>query len=241
MDTGKPEPPHTASDRERLELILETFRRADGERWSLREIEQATGGAASASYLSSIRAGRINRVGGRQRAAVARVLRFPVELWDAEPEDWPHILDENRRAVEEGAAPPSPVADLLEELFLRAKHPLTGSAFTEASVADLSGGRLSEDEVRRLRRGEIPEPPEEALLALSDVFAVPRSYWYGTATPPRLDEPTARFLSGPRRLRALHMRLLELPEDERQEIGDMMQALIDRASRRKELDHERPE
>ena len=239
MDRGQAGGRRTTGDRERLELLLETFRRADGERWALREIEEATAGAASASYLSSIRARRISRVGERQRAALARVMRFPVELWDAEPEEWPTILERKRRAVEEGSAPAAPVADLLEELFLRARHPLTGSAFTDSSAAELSGGRLTEEEVGRLRRGEIPDPPEETFLALCDVFGVPRSYWYGPATPPRLDEPTSRFLSGPRRLRALHMRLLELPEQERDEIGDMMQALLDRAAHKSQGEDDR--
>lgn len=226
------EPP--AGDAEKLELLLEVFRRADGDRWTLREIEDATGMAVSASYLSSIRTRRIRRVGHRQREALARVMGFPVDLWDADPGQWPRILQEQQRTVQRGEAPSSQLADLLEDLFRVARHPLTGSAFTESSVAELSGGQLEAEEVRRMRQGEIINPPESKLLALSDVFGVSHSYWYGPKSVPVLDAPTARFLSSPRRLRALHMKLVDLPEEQRKEIGDMLEAVVERARKRLE-------
>ena len=216
-------------DAEKLELLLDTFRRADGDRWTLRELEYATRPKVSASYLSSIKARRIKKVGFRQRVAMARVMNFPVELWDAEPEAWARILAEKRAASEKGEAQASPLADLLEELFRRGRHPLTKSAFTVRSVAELSGGALTEEEVLAIRRGEETDPPEYVLLALSDVFGVPRSYWYGPRDVPPLDEQTARFLSGPRRLRALHMKLVDLPEDKRDEIGAVLEDLVDQA------------
>ena len=219
------------SDAEKLELLLEAFRRPDGERWALREIEQDTGGSVSASYLSSIRNGRIKKVGGRQRQDTARAMGFPERLWDAEPEDWPEILREERRLGEAGDAPPAPVADLLEDLFRYARHPVTDSAFTESSVAELSEGQLDEDEVRRMRLGEIPNPPESKLLALSEVFGVDHSYWRSPARRSMLDPGTARFLSGPRRLRALHMELLDLPEDDRDRIAAMIEDALEQARR----------
>lgn len=147
----------STSDAERLELLLEAFRRPDGNRWALREIEQATGGSVSASYLSSIRNGRIKNVGGRQRQDTARAMGFPERLWDAEPEHWLKILKEERRLSESGDAPPAPVAVLLEDLFRYARHLITGSAFTESSVAELSDGQLDKDEVHRMRLGETPD------------------------------------------------------------------------------------
>ncbi|MDP9474628.1 MAG: hypothetical protein M3R38_02855 [Actinomycetota bacterium] len=229
----------TTDDADKLELLLETFRRADGERWALREIEAATAEQASASYLSSIRARRIKRVGPRQREATARVMGFPVELWDAEPEEWPEILEEKRRAAERGEAPPASAAELLEDLFRYGRHPLTRAPFTERSVAELSGGELTEEEVRDIRQGKVKDPPEDKFLALSDVFGVPASYWYRPRTLPALDEETVRFLSGPNRLRALHMRILDLPEDQRDEIGDKIEELVDRARRRAAINEER--
>jgi transcriptional regulator with XRE-family HTH domain len=238
-DRGEPaetEPREPATDAEKLELLLETFRRADGERWTLREIENATGEVVSASYLSSIRKRRIKRVGTRQRRAMARVMGFPIELWDAEPEQWPQVMKEKRREAASGQAPAAPVADLLEDLFRFARHPLTGSSFTERAVAELSGGELTEDEVRMIRQGKITDPPESKLLALSDVFRVPRSYWYRPRRVPVLDEETERFLSGPSRLRALHMKLLDLPKERREQISDTIEELVDRA--RKQMKEE---
>lgn len=229
----------TTDDADKLELLLEVFRRADGERWALREIETATGQQASASYFSSIRARRIKRVGPRQREATARVMGFPSELWDAEPERWPEILEKKRRAAEGGQAPAAPLAELIEDLFRYGRHPLTRAPFTERSVAELSGGELTEEEVREMRQGSLKDPPEEKLFTLSDVFRVPASYWYRPRTVPALDEETARFLSGPNRLRALHMRLLDLPEDQRDEIGDKIEELVDRARRQAAMNEER--
>ena len=221
----------STSDAERLELLLEAFRRPDGNRWALREIEQATGGSVSASYLSSIRNGRIKKVGGRQRRNTARAMGFPERLWDAEPEDWPEILREERRLGATGDAPPAPVAGLLEDLFRYARHPITGSAFTESSVAELSDGQLDEAEVRRIRLGEISDPPEDKLLALSEVFGVDHSYWRSPARRSMLDPATARFLSGPRRLRTLHMELLDLPENDRDRITAMIEDALEQARR----------
>jgi transcriptional regulator with XRE-family HTH domain len=238
-DRGEPaqsEASVPATDAERLELLLEIFRRADGERWTLREIENATGEVVSASYLSSIRKRRIKRVGARQRQAMARVMGFPIELWEADPKQWPQIMKDMRRAAESGQASGAPLADLLEDLFRFARHPLTGSAFTERTVADLSEGELTEDEVRMMRQGRITDPPEGKLLALSDVFGVPRSYWYQPRRVPLLDEDTERFLSSPSRLRALHMRLLDLPKNRREKIGDRIEELVDRA--REEMEEE---
>jgi transcriptional regulator with XRE-family HTH domain len=226
-------------DAEKLELLLESFRRADGERWALRELEAATGEQASASYLSSIRARRIRRVGDRQKEAMARVMGFPAELWEAEPEEWPAILEEQRRAAQSNQAPPAPAAELLEDLFRYGRHPLTRSPFTERSVAELSGGELTEEEVRDIRQGKVKDPPEDKLLTLSDVFGVPPSYWRRPRSVPALDQETAAFLSGPDRLRALHMRILELPEDDRDEIGARMEELLDQAGRRSETGEER--
>ena len=215
-----------ASDADRLELLLETFRRADGEKWALREIEQRTGGQASASYLSSIRAGRIKRVGPVQREALARVMCFPPELWDAEPERWPETLEEKRREAESGQAPPGPIAALLEDLFYYARHPVTGSPFTEATVAELAEYQITAEQVQRIRRGETVAGLEAKLLVLADVFGVPPSYWRGPRRVPALDEEIVRFLTGSERLRVLHMRLLELPETEREEIGDRIEQML---------------
>lgn len=207
--------------------MLEAFRRPDGKRWALREIEEATGGSVSASYLSSIRGGRIRKVGVRQRQHTARVMGFPPSLWKTEPEKWPEILKENRRLADSGEAPRASLAELLEDLFRYARHPLTGSAFTESSVAELSGGQLDEEEVRGMRLGRIEGPPEGKLLALSEVFGVDRSYWHSPASRSLLDPATAQFLSGTRRLRALHMELLNLPRADRDRITAIMEDALE--------------
>jgi len=47
----------------KFECLLKTYRREDGSKWSGIELERATGGVVTRSYVSNLRKGRIeNRV-----------------------------------------------------------------------------------------------------------------------------------------------------------------------------------
>jgi len=97
------------------------------------------------------------------------------------------------------------LADLLNILFESKPDPRTGSPYTNDRVARLSRARLTREQIARMRAGGQTAPPAEiTLIALSQVFGVPVSYWYvSDETKPvidlaRLEEALADLLSDDR-------------------------------------------
>lgn len=173
----------------RVDLLLRTFPRADGEPWRPVEIEEATGHQVTSSYVSALKAGKFKRPGLKQLSLIADVVGFPFELWRVEPEMWDEELKKHKerggfRAPPRGQPVPrvpcgDELAGLVEYLFEGRPDPVTGEPYTADGVAMRSRGRLSAEEVRLFRTGEqLGPPPEIKLLALADVFDVAASYWY---------------------------------------------------------------
>jgi len=61
----------------KFEHLLDTFRREDGRRWSGIELERATGGVVTRSYVTNLRKGRIENPGMDKLAAIAKAMGFP--------------------------------------------------------------------------------------------------------------------------------------------------------------------
>src|ERR671912_275648 len=66
---------------QKFEGLLEMYRRPDGRRWSGQEIDEATGGIVTRSYVTNLRKGRIENPGFEKLKAIAKVMDFPPELW----------------------------------------------------------------------------------------------------------------------------------------------------------------
>ena len=66
---------------QKFEGLLEMYRRPDGRRWSGQEIDEATGGIVTRSYITNLRKGRIENPGFEKLKAIAKVMDFPPELW----------------------------------------------------------------------------------------------------------------------------------------------------------------
>jgi hypothetical protein len=64
---------------QRFELFLETYRRPDGGRWSGQQLDVATGGVVTRSYVTNLRKGRIENPGYEKMLAMARAMGFPPE------------------------------------------------------------------------------------------------------------------------------------------------------------------
>src|SRR5918996_6523390 len=69
----------------KYEQFVEAYRHPDGRRWSGQEIDEATGGIVSRSYITNLRKGRIENPGYEKLKAIAKVMDFPPELWFEEP------------------------------------------------------------------------------------------------------------------------------------------------------------
>lgn len=160
---------------ERVELLLDRFRRPDGTKWGNTQLEEATRDVVSNSYVSGLRHARYSKPGYEQLVAIARAVGFPVTLWDLPPEEWDLELSRHERA--RALPDPDEVALLLERLFRTDTNPETGLMYTSAEVAWNTGGRLSEGAVDRLRRGASQSYSEADLAAIGQVFGVGPSYW----------------------------------------------------------------
>ena len=78
---------------QRFEGLLEAYRRPDGGRWTGQQLDEATGGVVTRSYVTNLRKGRIESPGYEKMRAIALAKGFPPEAW----------FDETPRPVERPA------------------------------------------------------------------------------------------------------------------------------------------
>ena len=157
------------------------------------------------SYVTNLRKGRIENPGYEKMRAIANAMGFPPEAW------FEDVPGESVRAVPvEGRD----LAARVERLFDAIVHPRTGEPYTNAEVARMSTGVLTEEEVEGIRTGAIPDPTVGYVSALAAVFGVEPSYLVDRKEPPLLD---AELLEGLRdeTTRQITHEALRLPERER--------------------------
>jgi transcriptional regulator with XRE-family HTH domain len=135
---------------QRFERLLEIYRRPDGRRWSGQEIDEATDGIVTRSYITNLRKGRMENPGYEKLRAIAKAVGFPPEMWFEED------------LAREGDSPPQPegrsIPGRVEHLFEVVKNPKTGESYTNAEVARMSAGDLSVEDVEGIRTGKITDP-----------------------------------------------------------------------------------
>ncbi len=66
---------------QRFARLLTLYRRPDGSEWGGQDLERATGGAVTRSYVSNLKNGRIENPGLAKLEAVAKAMGFPPALW----------------------------------------------------------------------------------------------------------------------------------------------------------------
>jgi transcriptional regulator with XRE-family HTH domain len=192
---------------QRFERFLETYRRPDGRRWSGQAIDEATGGIVMRSYVTNLRKGRIDNPGYEKMRTIAKAMGFPPEMWFEED------------LGSEGGSPPKPegsgIAGRVEHLFEVVKNPKTGESYTNAEVARMSAGEITEEEVDGIRSGKIADPSVGRVAALAAVFGVPPSYLVDRGTESEvLDEETLKALAD-RTAGAILKESARLPEREK--------------------------
>lgn len=197
---------------ERFEVLLAAYPHPDGRAWSGQEIDAATGGVVTRSYVTNLRKGRIENPGYEKLRAIAKVLGFPPELWFEEGLlEGAFVRKETGR---EGEGVAAKVSYLMEELG----HEMTREAYADAEVARLSLGDLSEQDVADIRTGKTSDPSVDQITALADVFGVHPSYFLnGTKSPPLLDQEAIEILRD-ETVSAIAHKSLRLPGREKQMI-----------------------
>jgi transcriptional regulator with XRE-family HTH domain len=171
---------------QKFEALLQIYRRRDGRKWSGQEIDEATGGVVSRSYVTNLRKGRIENPGYEKMRAIAKAMGFAPEVWFDEG------LGEGRSIGQ--AEESHGVAGRLEHLFEVVRNPKTGKPFTNAEVSRMTLGDLSEDDVKRIRTGAVNDPTVGQVAALAGVFGLQPSYLLDRGQPPLLDEELVQAL-----------------------------------------------
>ena len=192
---------------QKFEPLLERYRRPDGRRWSGQEIDEATGGVVTRSYITNLRKGRIENPGYEKMRAIAKAMGFAPEVW------FEDSLGEGRTI---GQAEVSyGVAARLEHLFEVVRNPKTGESYTNGEVARMTLGDLSEEDVHRIRTGAVSDPTVGQVAALASVFGVEPSYLLDRGKRSLLDEELVQALRD-EDVRDITRESSRLPDGERQ-------------------------
>jgi transcriptional regulator with XRE-family HTH domain len=192
---------------QKFEALLEMYRRPDGRKWSGQEIDEATGGVVSRSYVTNLRKGRIENPGYEKMRAIAKAMGFPPEVWFEDG------LGEGRSIGQ--AEDLRSVAGRLEHLFEVVRNPKTGEPYTNTEVVRMTLGDLSEEEVERIRTGTVSDPTVGQVAALASIFGVEPSYLLDWGEPALLDEELVRALRD-EDVRDITRESSRLPDRERQ-------------------------
>jgi hypothetical protein len=122
---------------QKFERLIDVYRRPDGSRWTGQRLDEATGGMVPRSYFTNLLKGRVESPGYEKMLAIAKAMGFPPGAW-----------------FEDGNVPPPShveepdLAGRVGRLFETIRHPRTDEPYTDAEVARLTLGNLSEEDVR---------------------------------------------------------------------------------------------
>jgi transcriptional regulator with XRE-family HTH domain len=206
---------------QKFEQLRDTYRRPDGTRWNGQQLQDATGGVVTRSYVSMMRKGRIENPGFDKLRAMAKAMGFP-------PESWFEESDGIRTAVElDPEDAKRDVAGRLNHLFEIVKNERTGEPYSSADVARMSLGDLTEGEVEGIRTGALENPSINQVVALAEAFGVHPSYFLETGKRPALLGEQEMNALGDRRARAILNKSLSLSDREKDMVLDMIQHLGD--------------
>jgi transcriptional regulator with XRE-family HTH domain len=192
---------------QKFEYLLDTYRRPDGHRWTGQQLDEATGRVVTRSYVTNLRKGRIENPGYEKMRAIAKAMGFPPEVWFEEG------LSDGRPTIQGGES--HGVVGRLEHLFEVVRNPKAGEPYTNAEVARMTLGDLSEEEVERIRTGALTDPTVGQVAALASVFGVEPSYLLDRGEPSLLDEELVQALRD-EDVRDITRESSRLPDRERQ-------------------------
>jgi transcriptional regulator with XRE-family HTH domain len=149
---------------QKFEHLLDLYRMPDGHQWTGQQLDEATGGVVTRSYVTNLRKGRIESPGYEKLAAMAKAMGFPPEVW------FDGGLGEGRsiEQIEEARS----LAGRLEHLIEVVGNAKTGEPYTNAEVARMRLSDLSEKDVKRIRTGAVTDPTVGQVSALASAFGV---------------------------------------------------------------------
>jgi transcriptional regulator with XRE-family HTH domain len=191
---------------QKFEALLEIYRRPDGRRWSGQQIDEATDGVVTRSYVTNLRKGRIENPGYEKMRAIAKAMGFAPEVWFEEG-----VGHGPERAGDKGRG----IAGKVEHLFEVIRNPKAGEPYTNAEVARMTLGDLSEEDVEKIRSGAVSDPSVGQVAALASVFGVEPSSLLDRGEPSLLDGELVQALRD-ENVRDITRESSRLPDGERQ-------------------------
>jgi transcriptional regulator with XRE-family HTH domain len=206
---------------QKFEHLLDTYRRPDGHRWTGQQLDKATGGVVTRSYVTNLRKGRIENPGYEKMKALAKAMGFAPEVWFEDG------LGEGRSI--EQAEESRGLSGLFEHVFEVIRNPKTGEPYTNAEVARMTLGDLSEEDVQRIRTGAVSDPTVGQVAALAGVFGVEPSYFLDHESPPLLDQELVQALRD-EDVRDITRESSRLPDRERQLVLGIVRQFRDQKS-----------
>jgi transcriptional regulator with XRE-family HTH domain len=66
---------------QKFEKLLDSYRHPDGSQWTGQQIDEATEGLVTRSYVTNLRKSRIKSPGHDKLAAIAKAMGFPPSAW----------------------------------------------------------------------------------------------------------------------------------------------------------------
>jgi hypothetical protein len=114
----------------------------------------------------------------------------------------------------------------LEHVFEVVRNPKTGEPYTNAEVARMTLGDLSEEEVERIRTGAVSDPTVGQVAALASVFGVEPSYLLDWGEPSLLDKELVQALRD-EDVRDITRESSRLPDRERRLVLGIVQQFRD--------------
>jgi transcriptional regulator with XRE-family HTH domain len=204
---------------QKFEQLRDRYRRPDGTRWNGQQLQDATGGVVTRSYVSMMRKGRIENPGFDKLRAMAKAMGFPPESWF---EDSDEIRTAARRDPEDTKRD---IAGRLNHLFEIVRNERTGEPYSSADIARMSLGDLTEDEIEEIRTGTLENPAISQVIALAEAFGVHPSYFLETGRRPQLLGEQEMNALGDSRVRAILNKSLNLSDREKDMVLDMIQHL----------------
>jgi len=187
--------------------------------WSGPEIDDATGGVVTRSYITNLRKGRIRNPGYEKLRAIAKAMGFPPNLWF---EDSKGLLEAPPVVSSSGH---EDIAEKTDRLFEAIMDEKTGEPYTNAEVARKSLGDLTEEEVEGIRMGTIVNPSVAQVVSLADVFGVHPSYFIDKGKKPPIIDREAMEVLRDETVSAIAHKSLRLPGRERRMILSIIRQL----------------
>jgi transcriptional regulator with XRE-family HTH domain len=204
---------------QKFELLRDRYRRPDNTRWNGQQLQDATGGVVTRSYVSMMRKGKIENPGFDKLRAIAKAMGFPPELWFEEAgEIWGAVRVERPHTDQD-------IAGRLNQLFEVIKNERTGKPYTNADLARMSLGEVTEADIEDIKAGTLENPTISQVVALAEAFGVHPSYFLDTSKKPTLLGEQEINALGDQRVRAILNRSLSLSDQEKDMVLDMIQHL----------------